>query len=130
MNNLQTYIIIDDDEFNNFLCKTMIIKTLGNIDIKTFTVPEEGLEFIQTTYIDLSMPTIILLDINMPSLTGWEFVEKFEEFNNSIKQQIAIYIVSSSVDQRDVDKAAANKYIKGFLSKPLNAATILSITST
>lgn len=127
MNMLQTYIIIDDDEFSNFLCKTMIIRTLGDIDIKTFTVPEDGLDFIQTEYENILLPTIILLDINMPTLTGWEFVDKFQEFGKSITEQIVIYIVSSSVDQRDKDKAAANKYIKGFLSKPLKAETILSI---
>ena len=63
----------------------------------------------------------------MPSITGWEFLDQYEKFSEDVKKQISIYILSSSVDPRDKDKAEANKYIKGFISKPLDKAMILSI---
>jgi len=54
-------------------------------------------------------------------------MEQYEKFSEEVKNQISIYILSSSVDPRDKDKAEANKYIKGFISKPLEEETVLSI---
>ncbi len=107
----------------------MILKNLfGEVDIKTFTVPEEGLVFIENEYMTNLEPAILFLDINMPTLTGWEFMDRYEKFSEEVKKQISIYILSSSVDQRDKDKAKANQYIKDFISKPLKRETILSIS--
>src|SRR5450432_4118361 len=127
MNNIEKYIIVDDDAFNNIICRILIERTLGLVDVKTFEVPEEALAFIQDEYVSSTMPAILFLDINMPTITGWEFIEQFGKFSEEIKKQISIYILSSSVDPRDKDKAEGNKYIKSFLSKPLTRETILSI---
>jgi response regulator RpfG family c-di-GMP phosphodiesterase len=129
MSAIRKYIIIDDDPFNNILCKMQIEITLGDVDIKIFEIPEEGLAFIQNDYIKSIEPIILFLDINMPTLSGWEFMEEYEKFGDEVKEQIRIFILSSSVDPRDKDKAEANKYIKGFISKPLDRETILAITS-
>ena len=119
------YIIVDDDPFNNTIYSMVIKNALGEADIKTFTIPEEGLAFIQEKYV--KSHTIVFLDINMPTLTGWEFLEQYEKFSDEVKMQINIYILSSSVDQRDVNKANENKYVKGFISKPLDFETVISI---
>jgi CheY-like chemotaxis protein len=121
------YIIVDDDPFNNMICCMIIKRTLGEVDTKTFTVPEEGLIFIQKKYKFSLNHTILLLDINMPTLTGWEFLERYEKLSEKVKTQINIYLHSSSLNQIDRDKAKANKYVKDFISKPLNSETILSI---
>ena len=127
MSSVRKFILIDDDPLNNLLCKIELETTLGEVDIQTFLVPEKGLEYIQKEYDKIMPPTILLLDINMPTLTGWEFMEAYEKFDEQIKKQLTIYILSSSVDQRDKDKAKANKYIKGFLIKSLEQETIGSI---
>lgn len=127
VNQILTYIIVDDDSFNNLLCKIVIEKTLGLVNIETFTLPAQALDFILNKYENILLPTVLFLDINMPTMTGWEFLEKFEKLSDTIKQQITLYILSSSVDERDKAKADNNKYIKGFLSKPLQEDTILSI---
>jgi len=127
MSTTRNYIIVDDDPINNIICKMQLEIALGAINIKTFELPEEGLEFIEKEFVKSPVPTILFLDINMPSISGWEFIDQYEKFIEDVKTQIAIYILSSSVDPRDKDKATANKYIKGFLSKPLDKAIILSI---
>ncbi|MEO5893245.1 MAG: response regulator [Ferruginibacter sp.] len=127
MSTVRKYIIVDDDPFNNILCKMMLKDTLGELDIKTFTAPEDGLAFIQNEYTHTLGPTILFLDINMPTLTGWEFMEVYEKFGPAITEQISVYILSSSVDDRDSDKADANNYIKGFISKPLSHDIILTL---
>ena len=128
MNTNLKFIIVDDDPFNNRICSMIIKGTLGEADIQSFTLPEEALSFIQNEYSGMLVPVILFLDINMPTLTGWEFLEKYENFNEKIKEKITIYILSSSIDQPDKDKADANKYIKEFISKPLNRDAIHSIT--
>lgn len=127
MSRIRKYIIVDDDPFNNMLCRMQLEITLGDVDITTFEIPEEALAFIQEEYSNDIMPTILFLDINMPTITGWEFMEEYEKFSDEVKKQISIYILSSSVDSRDKDKADDNKFIKGFMSKPLQNEQILSI---
>ncbi len=121
------YIIVDDDPFNNMICRMIIKRTLGEVDTETFTIPEEGLAFIQNKYTAVSNHTILFLDINMPSLTGWQFLERYEKFSDKVKMQINVYLHSSSVNQLDREKAKANKNVKGFISKPLNSEAILFI---
>jgi two-component SAPR family response regulator len=129
MNIIKKYIIVDDDHFSNLICAMVIRNTLSETETEVFTNPEEALEFIQKKYIKIIGPTILFLDINMPILTGWDFMKRFEMFETAIKDQIFIYIQSSSVDERDVQKASNNKHIKGFILKPLEGKTILSLES-
>jgi len=121
------YIIVDDDPTNNIICNIMLEMVLGKVDIKTFESPEKGLSFIKNEYSKSLFPTVLFLDINMPTLTGWQFMEEFEKLGKKVKDKISVYILSSSVDSRDKDKARANKYIKGFISKPLEKEVILSV---
>jgi response regulator RpfG family c-di-GMP phosphodiesterase len=118
------YILVDDDSFNNMICRMILEDTLGEVEINEFTEPEEGLSFIRE---NIKSPAVLFLDINMPTLTGWEFLGLYDKFNEEVKRHVSVYILSSSLDWRDMDKAKANKYVKGFLSKPLEAETVISI---
>ena len=100
---------------------------MGEVDINAFTKPTEGLEFIENKYSKSSTQTILFLDINMPGMDGWEFLEEYEKFSDDLKKQISIYMLSSSVDHRDKNKADAYKDVKGFISKPLTVETIILI---
>jgi CheY-like chemotaxis protein len=122
------FILVDDDDFTNILHDIVLKDTLGDeVDIETFTEAEKGLEFIQKNYGKSSGRTVLFLDINMPKISGWEFLARYEAFSEAIKAPVNIYIVSSSFDRRDRDKAEANKNVKGFISKPLTTEVILSI---
>jgi len=125
MNTDLKYIAVDDDEFNNLLCSMIIEDTLGEVDIRTFTKPEEGLLFIE----NVKSPSVLFLDINMPTLSGWEFLEEYEKFNEEVKMNLSIYILSSSLDRRDKERANRNKYVKGFISKPLESEIITLIAN-
>jgi CheY-like chemotaxis protein len=127
MNSSLKYIIVDDDPFNNMLCNMTLKKTLGEVDTKIFTAPEEGLLFIKNNFDINSEHTVLFLDINMPTLTGWDFLDQYEDFSEEVKMQISIYLVSSSIDKHDWEKAKENKYVKDFLVKPMFSDTIISI---
>ncbi len=119
------YVIVDDDSFNNMLCSMIIHDILGEVETTTFTKPAEGLAYIQ----NIKSPTILFLDINMPILTGWDFLEQYEKFSEEVKMNVSIYMLSSSLDQRDKDRAKRNKYVKGFISKPLDVDTVTLIAN-
>lgn len=130
MNISTRFIIIDDDEFNNKICTVTIEKISKEVDIKTFLDPLEGFIHIVTEYgkSGNSDTAILFLDINMPVMNGWEFLERFEELDPAIKKRIKIYILSSSVDKRDMERAKANKNVQHYLIKPLTKETIRLVT--
>ena len=64
---------------------------------------------------------MLFLDINMPIMTGWEFMKEFEKLNTLIKDQIFIYILSSSIDQEDKLKAKNHPDVVDYIEKPLSA---------
>ena len=124
------FIIIDDDEFNNKICTVNISKIAKDADIRTFLDAHDGFNFISTEY---SKPgndasAILFLDLNMPGMNGWEFLEKFNKLDEDLKTRIKINILSSSVDKRDIQKAKENKNVKHYLIKPLTKETIRLIT--
>ena len=115
------FILIDDDPVNNLFSLMVLKKSLKNIEFVTFKHPEKGLEYIETEFDFKNRveQTILFLDINMPTMTGWEFLEKFETFPKSIKNQFKIYILSCTVDHLDIERAKSNRLVAGFLEKPL-----------
>lgn len=100
----------------------MILKKLfEGSDIIAYDIPQEALNFISEDYSDMSQikSTILFLDINMPEITGWEFMEIFKHYSKEIHEQFTIYILSSSVDTHDKDLAENNPLITEYISKPL-----------
>lgn len=132
MTNLVSFIVIDDDPLNNTICRLTIKKALGVTDVKTFTDPLEGLQYVTEQYpetIDNSKLTFLFLDINMPIMNGWEFLEKYDLLSAAIKDSIKLYILSSSVDDRDIEKANADKNIVTYLAKPITKEIITELVN-
>jgi CheY-like chemotaxis protein len=119
-------LLIDDDEINNFISIKLIKKALLNTEIVAclngkFAIDQ--LADIQKK--DPSkMPDYILLDINMPIMNGWEFLEEFKRRNIDPQGKSKIYIISSSVFSNDINKAKSYPLVKDFISKPLNVEKI------
>jgi CheY-like chemotaxis protein len=124
---IRNYILVDDDEFNNVLATLSIELVNPEACITAFEKPEAALTFIIEQYTPVSARTILLLDINMPKMNGWQFMEAFEKFPAGIKKQFSVYIVSSSVDPRDVTRAEDNENVHGFLSKPVEPDMIAKL---
>ena len=122
------YILIDDDDVSNAVSGMILEDAFGEVDIKAFTRPEEGLQFIEKEYPNNWGHTVLFLDINMPKINGWQFLERYEKFSEEIKQQITIYMLSSSIDRRDKTKAEANPNVEGFISKPLDIEVLTVIS--
>ncbi len=131
MKKIDRFIIIDDDPHNNMLCRFIIKTITKEVEVLDFTLPREGFEFIQDFYgkKETNCRTILFLDINMPVMSGWDFLEKYAGLNARIQNQITIYILSSSVDWSDKEKASTNPFVKDYVIKPLPKGTVQNILS-
>lgn len=123
------FIAIDDDPVNNLICKLTIEMVAGQPEILTFTNAAQGFDYIQSQYAANrdQTHTVLLLDINMPVMSGWEFLERFDNLGDDVKNLFKIFILSSSVDERDKQRSYANKNVSAFMVKPLVKDNVVSI---
>ncbi|AEV31937.1 Response regulator receiver domain protein [Owenweeksia hongkongensis DSM 17368] len=112
--------LIDDDDIYQF---TFTKGLKGNKIAKRILVFSDGEEAIDFMLDNVSnpeaLPDVIFLDINMPVMDGWEFLEEFVELKPKVGKEITIYMVSSSVDPADVDRAKAISDVSDYLIKPV-----------
>ena len=122
-------LLVDDDEINNFISIKLIKKALLNTEIMAclngkFAIDQ--LYEVQKRDPD-KLPDYILLDINMPIMNGWEFLDEYKRLNIDAQGKTKIYIISSSVFSNDINKAKSYPLIKDFISKPLNIDKIIEL---
>lgn len=127
LTNRTHFIIVDDDPINNLITKRIITKNRPQADMITFTEPEKGLDYILSALSKSDKDkAILLLDINMPNMTGWQFMERLEHEGALVGKGLLIYILSSSIDAADIERARVNPHISDFIMKPLTAEVIHS----
>jgi CheY-like chemotaxis protein len=126
------FVVIDDDKVNNHVCKAAIKTASNDADPVCFTNPLEGLKYMETEYFAQTQgaPTILFLDLNMPEMSGWEWLHHFEHFPQTIKQNVIIYILSSSVSPSDFRRANDNAYVNGYIFKPLNKDKVIDVLAS
>ncbi len=111
--------LIDDDPLNNLINKKLIARVLPGAVVTEDINAKEALEKIRNEF----NPDIILLDINMPGMNGWEFLDHFQK----IGKEITVYILTSSIDSADFRKSEKYKAVKKYIEKPLNTDKILKL---
>lgn len=123
--------VVDDDKIFHFIIKKLLLNNNINVTPKFF---ENGLLAIEGIKSKMDRgenpPDLILLDINMPILDGWQFLEEFKIIKEKLAKEIIIYIVSSSDNQSDMSKA--NEYqdeVKDYYLKPMTAEDLKTIFS-
>lgn len=120
-------IVDDDDIYQYTITKTIQILGLPH-KTSVFSDGEEALNFIlANTENDSELPDIILLDINMPIMDGFQFMEEFEKIESKLNKEISIYMVSSSVDPVDIEKAKNIPAITDYIIKPLKPGDLKDI---
>ncbi len=121
------FILIDDERISNVLTSIFIKDVFTNANINAFTHPLEGVQFIRNAFKENPVKTILFLDINMPTVTGWDVLDIMEEIPENILDFLTIYILSSSVDPLDKIKATNHKLLTGYLEKPLSINALQTI---
>ncbi len=120
------YMVVDDDRTNNLICKLLIQKFDADAEIKLFLKPEEGLDYIEN-FVD--KPTVLFLDVNMPTMSGWEFLDQFIAFKTEIKDKLHIYILTSAIQCFQKEKETY-PFVKKILAKPLKMAYLMEIKNS
>jgi len=122
--------IIDDDSiYVNLIKKIIKTKSLcGNLII--FKNGKQSIEYFEVLLKNLeqeNIPDIIFLDLNMPVMDGWEFLERFTKIKNRFGKIITLYIVSSSIYPEDIKRAKAIESVEDYLVKPIVMSDLAKI---
>jgi len=117
--------LVDDDEIFRAAAEILISTSFPEFEIFHFV---NGLEAynklmeIETTQTDL--PQIMLLDINMPVMNGWELLEELKSHNGRIKSQVQIHISTSSIAPNDMNLSKTYDFINGYIRKPITSSDL------
>ena len=117
--------VIDDDQIYQVIVKKIIFKAGIFINVECYENGYKALEVFSDPAFPL--PDLILLDINMPGMDGWEFLCRFKESRPDFHLKTRIYIVTSSIAFSDRNKALDLPEVSGFISKPLSVAKLVEI---
>jgi CheY-like chemotaxis protein len=127
---LKTIWVIDDDPIYQIIVNKIIQKSELFSSASSFTNGKDAIDALKKTLENNEMPpNMILLDINMPIMDGWEFMEEMVLLKSQIHEPIHIYIVSSSIAIEDKSKAKSYSEIIAYLSKPVNSNDLILIAA-
>lgn len=124
MKKLERILLVDDDPDTNFYNEYILNQLNAADHIIAFQSAKEALQYLveKNENVDL-----ILLDINMPVMSGWQFLEHFNKLDKKRRSAILTVMLTASLNSDDQKKAASFPSIKKFIHKPLNKQTILEI---
>jgi CheY-like chemotaxis protein len=127
---LNCILLIDDDEATNFL-NQLVIEQCGYVDkVIIKQSGREALEYLSSVSSENKMvtrPDVIFLDINMPAMDGWEFLEEYKKLNEEQKGKMMIVMLTTSLFKEDKERAASVPGVSGFENKPLTKEKLESV---
>lgn len=132
MRKLNSILLIDDDPTTNFLNEELIYDLDVAQEVHVTLNGQEALDFIQKEgkyegRNDLPRPELIFLDINMPLMDGFEFLQKYKEIDETLRADIVVMFLTTTNDFFDKNKAQAEEVTIDFIEKPLSKSVLLSL---
>jgi CheY-like chemotaxis protein len=128
MNQVKTVTLVDDDDVFVFLT-TKAIEQTSLVDlIKVFGNGLDALNFLKENKNNVdALPEIILLDLSMPIMNGWQFLEEYTKLNPTIGKKITIYICSSSISPDDITRAKTISEVSDYIIKPITKEKLIDM---
>lgn len=123
MSVLKKVVLIDDDQVNNFVCESIIRSEKFAEEVVSFEWAEDALAYLKKSVeqpLD-SFPELIFLDINMPGMDGWSFIDEYRQLPKQYLEHCNLFMLSSAVDRKDIISAKSYAEVKDFFSKPLSS---------
>ena len=110
--------LIDDNTIDLLISHKLLLKYEPTLNIREFNKAKDAVVALQDEQEE--RPDLILLDLNMPGMNGWEFLDAIQ----TIENHPVVYILTSSLDERDKSMSAQYEIVQGYITKPLNNASI------
>ena len=125
---MKKLVIIDDDPIDQYV-KKHALRGKDYFDTTTYTVYGSLiLDYIEENRAKPEkLPDVIILDLNMPVFSGWDFLDRFQQMQESIQKNIKVYVLSSSIRPSDKENAERYPFVRSYISKPLEAGMIDNI---
>lgn len=127
----RTVMLIDDNEIDNLINQKMIEAAAVTENIYTHTGAKSAIEFLRNIerleIADQVLPDVIFLDIDMPLMDGFQFLDEFEKLMNTTKKKCKIVMLTSSINPQDFNRSKKYENVKQYLNKPLSHDSIAKL---
>lgn len=122
MKDIKNIMIIDDDPINNIIARHTIRHFDSTIVIDDYSDPEKALNYLETQSKSRNqrLPDIIFLDLNMPFIDGWTFLESYKNLLPFFNKDVDLFLLTSSTNHKDMQRAKSFPIVSNYISKPLN----------
>lgn len=130
MKQLECILLVDDDKATNFLNRRLLRKIEAAKEIQVVRNGSEAMEYLEkavTFKTGFPRPDLILLDINMPMVDGWEFLERYADFSETYKASTVVVMLTTSLRESDQERVTQFKEVKDLIRKPLTQAAVEQI---
>ncbi len=126
-----TVMLIDDSEIDNLINQKMIEASVVAEHIYLHSSAKSAIEFLRNMQgLDLAekvLPDVIFLDIDMPLMDGFQFLDEFDKLNSMVKKKCRIVVLTSSINPQDVVRCKKYDSVKQFKNKPLSTEDIIKL---
>jgi CheY-like chemotaxis protein len=123
-------MIIDDNMIDLYITKRLIIKNIFGKNVLEYFSAEKALKYLHEHQKTISMwPEIIFIDIYMPEMSGFEFMESYNLLCEKLKKYCKVYIISSTIDEYDIERTRLDKNLTAFQVKPITKEFLESIAA-
>ena len=121
-------MIIDDNNIDLYITKRLIIKNNFGKEVLEYNAAAEALKYLQDNQDNIPMlPLIIFIDIYMPEMSGFEFLEAYDKLPVALKKYCKVFIISSTIDEYDIERSSLDKNLTAFQVKPITKDFLESI---
>ena len=130
----KSVMLIDDNEIDNLINQKMLESASVSERILTHTGAKAAIESLKNleklgSGDQKFLPDLIFLDIDMPLMDGFQFLEEFEKLSEGIRESCRIVMLTSSLNPQDLSKAKKSKYVARYINKPLNGEALGKLSS-
>jgi len=121
-------MIIDDNNIDLYITKRLIIKNNFGKEVLEYNAAAEALKYLQDNQDNIPiLPLIIFIDIYMPEMSGFEFLEAYDKLPTTLKKHCKVFIISSTIDENDIERSRLDKNLTAFQVKPITKEFLNSI---
>lgn len=117
-------MLVDDDNFCNKMNTFVLQQHNAASRISPFTTASDALDYLEQALEQNKLdnfPDVLLLDLNMDQISGWDFLDRFKDFPDANRNKTSIYILTSSIMRSDKESASHNPNVRGYIEKPFTS---------